>query len=96
MSFPYNTTNGSYTTYLTELSEFLTKRLIELYPLTDYQELLKSWKLNFKVEEGKPNEKAKYSVNHVTKSLPNKQFMMHIYPGRSIRRMPRIYPKRIV
>ncbi|KAK6894383.1 Pre-mRNA-splicing factor PRP9 [Candida tropicalis] len=57
MSFPYNTTNGSYTTYLTELSEFLTKRLIELYPLTDYQELLKSWKSNFKVEEGKPNEK---------------------------------------
>ncbi|RCK65276.1 Pre-mRNA-splicing factor PRP9 [Candida viswanathii] len=57
MSFPYDKTNGSYTTYLAELSKFLENRLAELYPLTDYEELLKSWKEEFKVEEGKPNEK---------------------------------------
>lgn len=57
MSFPYGKINGSYTGYLTELSGFLEKRLIELYPLTNYQDLLQSWKQNFKVDEGKPNEK---------------------------------------
>ncbi|EMG46312.1 hypothetical protein G210_3431 [Candida maltosa Xu316] len=80
-NFPYPKINGNYHKYLSELSQFLEKKLVELHPLIDHEQLMKSWKSEFgntNEKESETNDKGEVYCKPCNKFISENVYKFHI------------------